>query len=432
MKIASTSSRPFAAIARIGAALALAAPMACAQTGLPVQAAAATTTATDGESTRVASSLGPLRVTTLARGLDHPWSLAFLTDGRWLIAERGGRLRAFDPATRTLSAPIGGLPAVWTQGQGGLLDVVADPKFAVTGLIYFTYAEQGANGRAGTAVARARLDGLVLRDLQVLFRQQPKLSSGAHFGSRIVFDRDGYLFVTLGENNERPTAQALDQHQGKVIRLHPDGRIPDDNPFRGVAGAMPEIWSYGHRNPQGAARHPRTGQLWTVEHGPQGGDEINIPRAGKNYGWPIITHGIDYDGKPIPEAIGTSAPGMEQPVRHWEPSIAPSGMAFYRGMALQGWNDDVFVGGLVARQLVRIDLEGDVAVGEERLLGELGWRIRDVRMGLDDALYLLTDEADGRLLKVEPAKAPPGRRLHGRPPPKSPAGDRVSPRAAED
>jgi aldose sugar dehydrogenase len=258
-------------------------------------------------------------------------------------------------------------------------------------------------------VLRARLIGLALQDVQVIFRQEPKLSTGNHFGSRLVFDRAGHLFITLGENNVRITAQYLDHHQGKVVRLWPDGTIPADNPFVANPDALVDLWSYGHRNAQGAVLNPWTGVLWTVEHGAMGGDEVNIPQAGRNYGWPIITYGLNYDGKPIPESIGTAAPGMEQPIHYWVPSIAPSGMAFNTGFQMQAWHGDLFVGGLVAQQLVRLDIDGDRVVGEERLLGGFGYRIRDVRMGPGGALYLLTDAANGRVLKVEQAK-------RGRPP----------------
>lgn len=350
------------------------------------------------------SSIGPLRITTLVEGLQNPWGLAFLPDGRALITERPGRLRVFDPGTRSLSSPITGLPTVWAQGQGGLLDVALDPRFAHNQRIYLSYAEVGNDGRAGTAVLRARLVGLALQDVQVIFRQEPKLSTGNHFGSRLVFDRDGHLFVTLGENNVRITAQYLDHHQGKVVRLWPDGTIPEDNPFVENPDALVDLWSYGHRNPQGAALNPWTRELWTAEHGAMGGDEINIPQGGRNYGWPIITHGLNYDGNPIPESIGTSAPGMEQPIHYWVPSIAPSGMAFYTGLQMPAWHGDLFVGGLAAQQLVRLDLQGDQVVGEERLLSGFGYRIRDVRQGPGEALYLLTDASNGRLLKVEQAK----------------------------
>ena len=362
------------------------------------------------ETAIVPSSLGPLRVTTVASGLQNPWAIAFLPDGRALITERPGRLRLL--ANGTLSPPLAGVPTVWAQGQGGLLDVVPDPAFESSQRIYLTFAEVGGDGRAGTAVARARLVGQALQEVEVIFRQEPKLSSGNHFGSRLVFDRQGHLYVTLGENNVRIAAQYLDHHQGKVVRLWPDGRIPADNPFVARSDALIDIWSYGHRNPQGATLNPWTGQLWLVEHGAMGGDEVNIPAAGKNYGWPIITHGLDYNGQPIPESVGSSATGMEQPIHYWVPSIAPSGMAFYQGFSMHPWQGDLFVGALASRQLVRLDVVGDRVVGEERLLGSLGHRIRDVRAGPGGELYLLTDASNGRVLKVELAKRGWYRGLH--------------------
>jgi glucose/arabinose dehydrogenase len=367
-------------------------------------AIAGAATAQTGNVAIAPSSLGPLRVTTIVQGLQNPWGLAFLPDGRALVTERPGRLRILDLSTRTLSAPVSGLPAVWASGQGGLLDIALDPAFVQNQRIYFSYAEAGGNGQAGTAVARGRLVGLALQDVQVIFRQSPKLSSGNHFGSRLVFDDAGHLFVTLGENNVRITAQYLDHHQGKVVRLWPDGTIPPDNPFVDDPEALVDLWSYGHRNPQGAALNPWTRVLWTVEHGAMGGDEVNIPQAGRNYGWPIITHGLNYDGRPIPESIGSSAPGMEQPLHYWVPSIGPSGMAFYTGLQMQRWHGDLFVGALATQQLVRLDLDGDRVVGEERLLNGFGYRIRDVRNGPDGALYLLTDSSNGRVLKIEQGK----------------------------
>jgi aldose sugar dehydrogenase len=359
------------------------------------------------------SSLGTLRVTTVIKNLENPWGMAFLPDGRLLITERPGRLRIYSQGQ--LSVAVSGTPAVYNQGQGGLLDIAIDPNFTQNQLVYLTYAEAGTAGTAGTAVMRGKLNGTALENTQVLFRQTPKLSTGNHFGSRLVFDRAGYLFVTLGENNNRITAQYLDHHQGKIIRLWPDGSIPTDNPFIGQTNVKPEIWSYGHRNPQGATLNPWTGKLWMNEHGPKGGDEINIPQPGKNYGWPIITYGIDYNGQPIPESTGTSAPGMEQPKYYWVPSIAPSGMAFYNKNKNSAWYGNLFVGGLAAQQLVRLEINGESIVKEERLLGELGYRIRDVRAGPDGGLYLLTDSATGNLLKIDP---PPKEIIRNTRPPK--------------
>jgi len=346
------------------------------------------------------SSLGSLKVTTVVKNLANPWGMAFLPDGRILITERPGRLRIYSQGQ--ISPAITGTPAVYNQGQGGLLDVAIDPNFRQNQWIYLTYAEAGSGGVAGTAVMRGKLSGNTLLETQVLFRQLPKLSTGNHFGSRLVFDGSGYLFVTLGENNNRITSQYLDHHQGKIIRIWPDGSIPNDNPFIGQTNVKPEIWSYGHRNPQGATLNPWTGKLWMNEHGPMGGDEINIPQAGKNYGWPIITYGIDYNGQPIPESTGTSAPGMEQPVHYWVPSIAPSGMTFYDGNKNSAWYGNLFVGGLAAQQLVRLEVNGEAITREERLLSELGYRIRAVKAGPDGALYLLTDSASGMLLKIDP------------------------------
>ncbi|MGH8109736.1 MAG: PQQ-dependent sugar dehydrogenase [Arenimonas sp.] len=346
------------------------------------------------------SSSGTFRVTTVINNLENPWGLAFLPDGRLLITERPGRLRIYSQGQ--LSSAVTGTPAVYNQGQGGLLDVAIDPNFAQNQLIYLTYAEAGTGGVAGTAVMRGKLNGNALENTQVLFRQMPKLSTGNHFGSRLVFDNAGYLFVTLGENNNRITSQHLDHHQGKVIRIWPDGSIPADNPFVGQANVKPEIWSYGHRNPQGATLNPWDGKLWVNEHGPMGGDEINIPQAGKNYGWPVITYGINYDGQPIPESTGTSAPGMEQPIHYWVPSIATSGMAFYNKNKNSAWYGNLFVGGLAAQQLVRLEINGNSVVKEERLLGELGYRIRAISAGPDGGLYLLTDASNGKLLKIDP------------------------------
>jgi glucose/arabinose dehydrogenase len=349
------------------------------------------------------SEHGTLQVSQLVAGLEHPWSMVFLPAGQGLlVTERPGRLRLVD-LQGTLSEPIGGVPAVYARSQGGLLDVALSPEFAQDRLVYLSYAEAGEGGYAGTAVGRARLslDNRQLQGFEVIFRQLPKLSSGAHFGSRLVFDRDGYLFVALGENNQRSTAQDLDKLQGKVVRLHPDGKVPRDNPFVGQPDVRPEIWSYGHRNQQGAALNPRTGQLWTHEHGPRGGDEINIPQAGKNYGWPLATHGVNYSFLPIPEARGKTVDGTEPPHYVWEKSPAISGMAFYDGERLAAWRGNLFIGALAGQALIRLELRGDQVVHEERLLEQLDARIRDVRQGPDGYLYVLTDAGNGKLLRLD-------------------------------
>jgi len=349
------------------------------------------------------SEQGTLEVTPIAKGLDHPWALAFLPDRQgMLVTERPGNLRVVSVDGK-LSAPLSGVPKVWAKGQGGLLDVVLSPDFKQDRTAYLSYAEGGGEGnKAGTAVGRGQLsqDLTAIRNFKVIFRQEPKLSVGNHFGSRLVFDRDGYLFITLGENNDRPTAQDLDKLQGKVVRIYPDGTVPDDNPFVGQAGVRPEIWSYGQRNPQGAALNPWTGVLWENEHGPRGGDEINVIERGKNYGWPLATHGINYSGQPIPEATGKTAVGTVAPRHVWEKSPGLSGMAFYDADRFKAWQHNVFIGALVSQELIRLQLDGDRVVHEERLMGELNKRIRDVRQGPDGYLYVLTDEDDGVLYKV--------------------------------
>jgi glucose/arabinose dehydrogenase len=349
------------------------------------------------------SEQGTLEVTTIAKGLEHPWALAFLPDRKgMLVTERPGNLRVVS-ADGKLSDPIDGVPKVWAKGQGGLLDVALSPDFKQDRTVYLSYAEGGGKGdKAGTAVGRGQLseDLTTLKDFKVIFRQEPKLSVGNHFGSRLVFDRDGYLFITLGENNDRPTAQDLDKLQGKVVRIYPDGKVPDDNPFVGQAGVRPEIWSYGHRNPQGAALNPWTGTLWENEHGPQGGDEVNIIERGKNYGWPLATHGINYSGGPIPEANGKTAEGTVAPHHVWEKSPGLSGLAFYDADRFKAWQHNAFIGALVSQELIRLQFDGDRVVHEERLMGELNKRIRDVRQGPDGYLYVLTDEDDGALYKV--------------------------------
>ena len=346
---------------------------------------------------------GPLRVVEVARRLEHPWSLAFLPDGRMLVTERPGRLRIVIPDGR-LSVPVSGVPGVHASGQGGLLDVAIGPGFARDRSIFLSYSEPGTDG-ARTAVARAELvDGAAptLRNVQVIFAQKDRHVGGAHFGSRLVFARDGTLFVTLGDRfAHRDRAQTLDNHYGKIVRIRADGSVPPDNPFVGRPGALPEIHSYGHRNVQGAALHPVTGKLWTHEHGPQGGDEVNIERAGANYGWPVITFGREYvTGFRIGE--GTERADVTPPLWQWTPSIAPSGMAFCTSDRYPGWRGSLFVGSLKFRLLSRLELDGDRVLREERLLTDLRARVRDVRQGPDGLLYLLTDEADGRLLRLAP------------------------------
>jgi glucose/arabinose dehydrogenase len=322
-----------------------------------------------------------------------------------LVTERPGRLRVIG-SDGLLSDPVDGVPKVHARGQGGLLDVVIDPDFANNRTIYLSYAES-LNGQSGTAVSRATLDGDTLREVELLFRQEPKIRSGdVHFGSRLVPDGRGHLFITLGERSQRAYAQQLDKHQGKVVRVLTSGLVPDDNPFTQNSDAQPEIWSYGHRNVQGAALHPVTGELWTHEHGPRGGDEINIARKGRNYGWPVIGYGINYSGQPIPETEGTEKAGMEQPLHKWNPSIAPSGIAFYTHDRFPAWKNSLFVGALAFRLVARLELEGEKVVHEERMLLDLKERIRDVRVGPDGYLYLLTDSAHGKLLRVGLADAP--------------------------
>lgn len=351
----------------------------------------------------VASEKGPVTVTTVASGLEHPWSVALLPDGGFLVTERAGRLRHVS-ADGALSAPITGVPAVWAEGQGGLLDVVLAPDFATSKRIFLSYSEPGPDGSAGTAVSTATLGDGALSDVKLFYRQEPKLVGPNHFGSRIVFDGKGHVWISQGERNDRPTSQKLDMLQGKLVRLNLDGSVPTDNPFVGRKDARPEIWSYGHRNMQSLALDPRTGKVWEAEHGPKGGDEINLPEAGKNYGWPIITHGINYSGLKIPEAVGTSAPGMEQPYHVWEKSPGLSGMAFYTAQPASTWNDSLFLGALADGSLIRLSLDGDKITGEERLLKDVGARIRDVRVSADGKVYVLTDETDGKLLRLDPPK----------------------------
>jgi aldose sugar dehydrogenase len=341
-----------------------------------------------------------LKAVTVARGLVNPWSMAFLPDGRLLVTERPGRLRLV-AADGKLSDPIGGLPPIAAGGQCGLLDVLLDPQFKDNGVLYLSFAEAGEGGNS-TAVARARLAGNQLVDLKVIFSQQPKVNSSHHCGSRLVLDRGGRLFVTLGDRfSRKDDAQVGGNHLGKIVRIETDGRVPADNPFVGKPEVRPEIWSLGHRNVQGAALHPGTGELWASEHGPQGGDEINRVRGGLNYGWPVVTQGRNYG---TGNRIGEDGPkaGFEPALKTWVPtSIAPSGMAFLTSDRYPGWKGSLFIGALRGESLVRLTLDGDRVVGEERVLTTLTTRVRDVRQGPDGWLYLLTDNADGRVIRVE-------------------------------
>ena len=343
-----------------------------------------------------------LRLTTLLSGLENPWSLAFLPDGRMLVTERAGRMRLVGKDFRLDPKPIEGLPESIERGQGGLFDVVLHPQYAQNGWIYWAYNAAGPGGW-GTALARGKLQGQRMTEVQLLFSMQPKTRSGQHFGGRIVFDKAGMLYLTLGDRGDKDRAQKIDDHAGSVIRLHDDGRVPADNPFNKRAGALPEKWTLGNRNMQGAVLHPQTGELWTHEHGPQGGDEINVMRSGLNYGWPVVTYGVNYGlGTRIGE--GQSKPGMVQPLHVWVPSIAPSGMAFVSGSQFPQWQGDLLVGALRGQMVVRLVLNGEKVIREERLLQGRAGRIRDIRMGPDGLVYLLSDSADGALMRLEPAR----------------------------
>jgi len=342
------------------------------------------------------------RIVPLLAGLENPWSIAFLPDGRMLVTERAGRLRLVSQDFKLDPKPIEGLPEVIANGQGGLFDVVLHPQHAQNGWIYWAYNAPGTGGW-GTALARGKLQGHRMTEVQVLFSMQPKTRSAHHFGGRIVFDATGMVYLTLGDRGDKDRAQKLNDHAGSVIRLHDDGRVPNDNPFVQRAGALPEKWTLGHRNMQGAAIHPKSGELWTHEHGPQGGDEVNVIRPGLNYGWPVVTYGVNYGlGTKIGE--GQSKPGMVQPLQVWVPSIAQSGMAFVSGSQFPQWQGSMLVGALRGQMLVRLTLEGDKVLSEERLFQGRPGRIRDVRMGPDGLVYLLTDDPQGALLRLEPAK----------------------------
>ncbi len=352
-----------------------------------------------------ASEEHAFRVVVVAIGLDHPWGLAFLPDGRLLVTERSGSLRTVNAEGRLDPEPVAGVPRVHASGQGGLLDVALHPAFRENGWVYLSYAA-GRWGRAGTEVARGRLRGQRLEDVEVLFRALPKSGSGRHFGSRLRFAPDGHLFVTLGDRGDRHRAQDPGDHAGSIVRIRDDGGIPPDNPFFGVEGARPEVYTTGNRNVQGLAFEPETGLLWSHEHGPRGGDEVNVVRRGVNYGWPVISYGREYgSGEPVGE--GTHRDGMAQPVRQWTPSIAPSGLTVYDGDRFPGWRGNLFVGALRFRLLARLVLDGERVVHEERLLEDRYGRIRDVRTGPDGLLYLLTDAPAplGAVLRLEPAPA---------------------------
>jgi len=347
-----------------------------------------------------------IAVEEVASGLTEPWAVEIMPDGRVLVTEKPGRLRI---VTRdgTVSAPIAGLPDVDARGQGGLLDVALSPAFASDRLIYWSYSEGRGDGASGASVARGRLsaDASRVENVQVIFRQLPAWRSNGHFGSRLVFDREGRLYVTLGDRQQsepRELAQDTSTHIGKIVRINADGSVPTDNPFANRAGVRPEIWSYGHRNIQGAALHPVTGALWEIEHGPRGGDEINIAQAGRNYGWPVISYGLEYNGGAINDGIAVRE-GMEQPLYYWDPVIAPGGMLFYRG-DLFPWRGDLLISGLIAQAIVRLDIDGERVVGEEHLLARQEGRVRDIAEDSEGALWIVTDEDNGRLLRLTPQR----------------------------
>jgi aldose sugar dehydrogenase len=343
---------------------------------------------------------GTIKVETVATGLSHPWGLAFLPDGRMLVTERSGTLRLVSKDGK-LSPALSGVPKVVVAGQGGLLDVAIDPDFKSNNLVYLTYSEPGEGG-AGTAVARGKLGESGLDGVEVIFRQEPKVEGGNHFGSRLAFAPDGKLFVTLGERFTFTPAQDLTNDLGKIVRLNPDGSVPKDNPFVGRTDARPEIWSYGHRNPQGAAIHPETGKLWETEFGPMGGDELNIPQAGQNYGWPVVSWGSHYDGRAIPKP--PSHPEFADAIYHWNPVISPSGITFYTADAIPAWKGNLLIAALSGQAIVRLTLDGEKVVDEERI--PMGARIRDVVQGPDGAVYALTDEGNGEILRLTLENSP--------------------------
>ena len=348
----------------------------------------------------ISTKAGTIKVDTVAKGLDRPWGLAFLPDEEMLVTEKPGTLRRV-AKDGTVSKPLSGVPKVVSMGQGGLLDVALDPDFSSNRLVYLTYSEPGEGG-ASTAVARGKLGESGLDDVEVIFRQEPKVEGGNHFGSRLAFAADGTLFVTLGERFQFDPAQDLASDLGKIVRINPDGSIPKDNPFVGKENARPEIWSYGHRNPQGAAIHPETGKVWETEFGPRGGDELNIPLAGSNYGWPVVSWGTHYDGKDIPDP--PTHPEFADAIYHWNPVISPSGITFYTADAIPAWKGNLLIAGLSEQAIVRLTLDGEKVTGEERI--PLGARIRDVQQAPDGSVYALTDEGDGKILRLTLENSP--------------------------
>lgn len=387
-----TNRRPFRRFGGVASRLGAAATLAAAATGCAGGGALAQDRTVETES-------GPVAIEIVAEGLTHPWGMDFLPDGRLLVTERPGRLRIVSP-DGAVSEPVEGVPTVFDQGQGGLLDVAVPPDYAETGWIYLSYADPGEDGTASTAVDRAKLEDGALTDRETVFVQQPKVGGGNHFGSRLVFPPDGTLVITTGERFKFDPAQDLENHLGKVIRIERDGGVPDDNPFVGRDDALPEIWSYGHRNIQGAAVHPETGAVWISEHGPRGGDEVNVPEAGRNYGWPVVSWGRHYSGEDIPDP--PTRPEFADAVWQWTPVIAASGMDFYTGGLFEGWQGDLLNGGLVAQAVVRLDLDGGEVTGEHRI--PIGARVRAVKEGPDGAVWVLTDEADGQVLRLTPAE----------------------------
>jgi glucose/arabinose dehydrogenase len=366
--------------------------------------ARAATDASQPSAAHASTDARGMRVDTIASGLDHPWAVALLPGGGFLVTERSGQLRRIS-AKGEISPPLAGVPAVLAQGQAGLLDVVLAPDFARSQRIWFTFVQPAAGGAAALTAACATLGDRALSDVHVVYREPDPLPGGANFGSRLAFDGHGHVFLSQGDRFDRERPQQLDFLQGKLLRLDVDGTMPPDNPFAASPGVRRIVWSYGHRNIQGLAFDPRTGKLWASEHGPRGGDELNLPGPGKNYGWPVATNGMDYStGRPYPETVGTSAPGMESPHHVWAKSPGLSGMAFYTGHPGSPWNDSLFLGALADHALIRLKLDGDRIVSEERLLTDLGARIRDVRAGADGNLYVLTDASDGRLLRVRPPR----------------------------